>query len=346
MPKARKLKSGKWFIQLRLGGESIPVTESTERKCEAAARLIKAGHMAGSRESRPGSPELTLRQAADMYIRSRDNVLSPATVRGYCTIRDNRFQSVMEKPVRSITDWQAVCNAEAALCSAKTLKNAWGFLSSALVYAGYKMPKAKLPQVVRKESLWLDPEQIPIFIKAIEGEPCEAQMLLALHGLRRSEIFAVTGWEKVDLDSGVIHVRGAVVPDERNRFVHKETNKNAASRRTVPIMIPRLKTLLEEKKKAGKPIVSVSPNTIRIRINKACAQNGLPEVGVHGLRHSFASLCYHLGLSERETMELGGWSDAGTMRKIYIHLASKSKAKAANKVSEFFRKTGNSFEKC
>lgn len=42
VPKPRKLSSGNWFIQLRLGGESISVTEPTEKKCIKSAQLIKA----------------------------------------------------------------------------------------------------------------------------------------------------------------------------------------------------------------------------------------------------------------------------------------------------------------
>lgn len=64
--------------------------------------------------------------------------------------------------------------------------------------------------------------------------------------------------------------------------------------------------------------------------------NSLPEVGVQGLRHSFASLAYHLKLSEQETMQLGGWSDYKTMRKIYTHLAKVDRLKAENKITSFF----------
>ena len=33
VPAPRKLPSGSWFIQLRLGGESIPVTAATAKDC-------------------------------------------------------------------------------------------------------------------------------------------------------------------------------------------------------------------------------------------------------------------------------------------------------------------------
>ena len=95
VPKARKLSSGKWFIQLRLGGESVSVTGETEKKCVAEARQIKAEHLAGKRVASVAD-DTTLRQAIDAYIKSRDNILSPSTLVGYDKIRDHRFKGVMD----------------------------------------------------------------------------------------------------------------------------------------------------------------------------------------------------------------------------------------------------------
>ena len=42
IPKATKLPSGKWRIQLRLGGESYSITEDTLRGAQRRAERIKA----------------------------------------------------------------------------------------------------------------------------------------------------------------------------------------------------------------------------------------------------------------------------------------------------------------
>ena len=109
-------------------------------------------------------------------------------------------------------------------------------------------------------------------------------------------------------------------------------------------MIPRLKYLLLDIESAEQPIITRNPDTAWERINKVCKAHKLPQAGLHGLRRSFASLCYHLGLSERETMELGGWSDAQTMHKIYIHLAQKDRIKASEKLTNFFTIADNNAE--
>ena len=203
---------------------------------------------------------------------------------------------------------------------------------------GINAPKVTLPPLNTNMRQWLEPEQIQPIIAAAVGTPSAFPVMLALHSLRRSELLAVT-WDDIDLAAGTIRVSGAVVQNEDHHFVTKATNKTETSTRTVPIMIPELRAALEAvppEDRTGR-LIPYAPHYIAELVNKACARAGVPEVGTHGLRHSFASLAYHLGMSELETMELGGWSDAGTMRKIYTHLSQRDKAKAQNKMAEFFK---------
>ncbi len=334
VPKARKLPSGAYNIQLRLGNNSVSVTEPTERACIRKAELIKAEHKNGIKLHQTG--HITLSEAIDKYISERSNVLSPSTIRGYRAIQHNRFKSVMEKDICSNINWQKVVNNEAKLCSAKTLKNAFLFISSVLKDNDIKIDTVRLPQIVPADKAWLQPEQIPVFLKAIEGSDIELFALLALHGLRRSEILALTK-DSFDLEKNIIKVSGAVVQNENNEFVKKKENKNFSSNRVVPIMMPRLVSLLKEIKNGSCEITTCHPNTVCEKIKHVCVKNDLPLVGVHGLRHSFASLAYHLGWSEKETMKVGGWSDNATMRKIYTHLAESDRLMAVNNMSNFYK---------
>lgn len=344
VPKARKLSSGNWFIQLRLNGESIPVTARTEKECVKKAQLIKAEHQAGKREETPPKPEKqngpTLGEAIDNYISQRDAVLSPSTIRGYKVIKRTRFLELMETRLEDITPqrWQKACNDEIKLkkCSAKTLKNAWGFVSSVITEATVQpAPKVKLPQVVQKERPFLEPEQIHTFIDAVHGTKVEIPALLALSSLRRSEIMGLR-WENIDLEKKIIFVRGAAVLDIDNHLVAKPENKNQSSARTVPIMIDELYDALLENAQPFGPVVECWPNMLLKQINRVCEKNGLPLVGVHGLRHSFVSLAYHLGVPEKVVMEVGGWSDYQTMRKIYTHIAKSDVSKYTSQLSDFF----------
>ena len=62
----------------------------------------------------------------------------------------------------------------------------------------------------------------------------------------------------------------------------------------------------------------------------------------HGLRHSFASLCYHLGIPAKIAMQLGGWSDMQTMLRIYTHISQRDIGARVEDLRSFFQtKNGN-----
>lgn len=113
----------------------------------AKAKAIRAGFV----EVKAKAPQITLTAAIDKYISDRNNTLSPVTIRSYRIYQHHRFQTVMSKPIGKITNWQELCNREAALCSAKTLKNAYGFIRSVLAENGIEPQNVKLPQIVKKE---------------------------------------------------------------------------------------------------------------------------------------------------------------------------------------------------
>lgn len=335
VPEPKKTPSGKWRIQLRAEGESV--TEDTPALAVAKARAIRAGFIEQKKKT---GAKLTLGDAIDTYISNTDNLFSPATKRGYSIIRRNRFQAYMDVDIKTFTDWQAMVNDEKKLCSAKTLYNAWGLVSAVLNFNKIIPPKVKLSQVIVPDQPWLTYEQIPLFCKAIYGEPCELGALLALSSLRRSELCAVTP-DHVAKDGSSVLVSGAIVPDENNTFVHKDENKTQQSRRTVPVFIPRLRELLCAMDRDCDFIVSMHPDTLRKRVNAICKKAGLPEVGLHGLRRSFASLGHHLGLSEQEVMAIGGWEDYQTVHKHYLKLSAKDHLRGHKKMERYYTKNAN-----
>lgn len=345
VPTPRKLPSGSWFVRVTVDGETYSITRATKRECLNEAMAIKAGA-----KSAPTRNTVTLEQAIDNYIEARENVLSPSTIRGYRAIQRLRFRPAMGRAVAGITDdqWQRFVNAEARLCSAKTLKNAWGFIRSVIDETTGQNVEVRLPQVVAKDLPFLSAEQIPIFLKAVAGNYCEIAILLGLSGLRRSEILAVR-WRDIDLAAGCIYVHGAAVHDAGGSLVYREENKNTASRRTVPFLLPQLRAAVERERGQHDPndyAVTCNPNTIWQTTNKLCRRNGLPEIGAHGLRRSFASLCYHLGIPEAVTMKAGGWSDIYTMRRIYTKISEKDLSEHSQKYEAFFSAAADDEKNC
>lgn len=337
VPKARQLSEHDWFIQLRLKDEngvtrSIPVHGETEAKCQAAAMAIKSGLKEAP------SKKGTLRYAINDYISRHKKTLSPSTVRAYQSYKANRFQKYMDRDMTTV-DWQKAIDEED--CSPKTLKNAWSLARAAMAEKGVT-PKVRLPNVVKTPMQWLTPEQIPVFLEAVRGKSCELPALLGLHSLRRSEMFALT-WDNIDLKNNLIHVRGAMVLGEGSKPVTKPTNKTKKSARDVPIMMPRLVELLSDVEDKTGPLLTCDIATPYDGVNKVCKEAGLPEVGLHGLRRSFASLGHSIGMREEEVMSIGGWEDFQTMHKFYVYLSDLDRKKAANKMSLFYQ---NANAKC
>ncbi len=325
VPKPRQLKSGKWNIELKAEGWST--TENTAEECIVKAKAVRAGFI----EAKKNAPKMTVREAMQRYI-DRRALLSPSTILGYQNIMRNRFKSVVDMDINSI-DWQSAINAEAEICSPKTVINAWGFVKSALADVGVTVPDVVLPKLVKRDLPWLDYEQIQVFLAAMRDKPGELGALLALHSLRKSEILALTG-QKIDTKKKLIKVEGATV-NGPNGLTDKETNKTSASRREVPIMIPRLQELIPN----GSPnarLIDYYSNTLYHRINAVCRDASLPLVGIHGLRRSFASLAYHLKWDILTTMRIGGWDDDTIVREIYTKLAAKDVDANVERMREFY----------
>lgn len=346
-PVARQLPSGSWFCRVRVGGKDISITRDKQEVAEAAAMAVKYGIIEA--KGKEDDKQKTLSQALTDYIEARRGSASPSTIYAYERYKANCFQNIMKSNIYTTTDeqWQAAIKRESKGRTPKYIANVWGLISSAIFEETGKRPNVKLPAKEQKPRPYLEPDQIETFVEAVKGESIEIPALLELSSLRRSEMLAVK-WEDIDLDRKIIYVRGARVYTS-DGMVHKKQNKTKSSTRTVPI-IPPLMDALNAAERRGEYVVTLNGSWIYTRINEICKANGLPEVGNHGLRHSFASLAYHLQIPEKIAMEIGGWADDGTMRKIYTHLAQKDIAKRAEEFSNFFgpekkNKTKNDNEK-
>lgn len=321
VPKPRQLASGAWNIELRKEGESI--TEATPEECTARAQAIRAGYLKTEKAPQKQVLKDTLRD----FIDAKAPVLSPATTAGYESIYKTRFQKYMDEDIRSL-DWQELVNSDAADAKPKTVRNDWGLISAALRYAGLPVPQVTLPRVVQQERDFFDYQQILTFLDAVRGRKCELLCILALHSLRMSEILALT---KDSLVGDTIQVRGAMVRDKDYKYVFKEANKTDKSRRDVPVMIPRLTELWPKKE-----LVFQKHSAANSMLEDVCVKAGLPVLTMHELRHSFASLAWHLKWDIMTTCLIGGWNDESTVRKIYTHLAEQDRNDDVERMKEFY----------
>lgn len=339
-PKPRKLKSGNYNVNLRLNGQNISITRSTAKECTRAAELLKAQYRQEIKPKRVDAVDKTLGQLMDDYIKRHSFRLSPSTRCGYDNIRHNRFQAVIDKQIKSVKDWQLVINDEAKEISPKTLKNAWGFASASMNDAKIPVPDVKLPSVAIKTKPYLIPSEMKQLIVAAETDKYAIPVMLALLGLRRSEICGLT-WDDIDFKRKRISVNKARVMDEKHKYIVNDRTKTQRGTRQVPIMIPELYNALCAVPKEDRigNVVHCNPGTIGKAINRLCVENGLTPIGTHGCRHSFASLGHSVHVPPQEMQMLGGWKDLGTMNKIYTHIGEQEMLNAENAISQFFSKT-------
>lgn len=333
VPEPKKTPSGKWRIQLRAEGESV--TEDTAAKCVAKARAIRAGFI---EQKKKAGARLSLGAAMEKYLSDNSKIFSPSTKRGYYGIRRNHFQEYMDVDIKTFTDWQEMVNEDASRYAPHTVKNAWSLVSSVLKANKISVPEIHKPKKKKRKVLrpFLSFLQIPKFCEIIYGEPCELGALLALSSLRRSELCAITA-NHISEDGKVIHVSGAIVPDETHRFVHKDDNKTEMSERRVPVFIPRLRELLlQVDRSSDEFLVHWNPDALTKRINVLCSRAGLPTVGLQGLRRTFASLGHHLGLTELEVMEIGGWTNFKTIHEHYLLLDEMEKDISSEKLNQYY----------
>ena len=333
IPKIIQLPSGAYFVQVMVDGKRHSITRDTWEACAAEATAVK--YRSKQAEERQRTFRTTLSEAVDLYIERRRGKRSPATIKGYVAYRENRLQDMMDANIFTTTDkqWQAAVDRDFHGLSPKYAKNAWSMFASAIEELTDKRPKVELLRSNAEKRPFLEPDEVLVFVDAIKGKTAEIAALLELSSLRISEVLDVRGTD-VNLEKNRIRVRGAAVYGE-NGLVHKELNKNQSSTRYVPI-IPPLREALKDVKLTDDYLVKMSPGWIYKQINKVCRENGLPEVGNHGLRHSFASLAYHLQIPIKIVQEIGGWSDMATVNKIYTHLAQKDIAKRSEEFSNFF----------
>ena len=322
VPKPRQLKSGKWNIELRKEGESI--TEDTPETCTLRAQAIRAGFL----EKQKTLPKQSLKSVIRKYIDDNEAVIAPDTVRSYESMLKSRFKDYMDEDINKI-NWQKMVSDESEKKKPKTVYNGWRMVTAAFNYAKLPVPDVNLPQSHQKETAWLDYKQIEVFLKGIEGKSCELACLLALHSLRISEIKAL---KPDSIQNGVIRVRGAVVPDKDGKFVYKETNKNDPSRRDIQVMIPRLTEIWP----SDGEIVLQADSPRRRMIERVCKKNGLPVISIHGLRHSFASLAFHLKWDILTTCSVGGWGDTTCVERIYTHLSKLDKDDNIEAMKKFY----------
>ena len=340
--KASRLPSGNYRVQLYLGhdvnGKKIvkSFTRPTAWEAIKAAEDYRDSNGIGAAPS-----EITVEAAINCYINARTEILSPASLVKYRSIRDHRLQSIMGLKLGKLlpNDVQQAVNIDAQRLSRSSVKEAVSLLSSALAAQGYDLmlskritfPRDAVPNTQRQ----LPPlEEV---IGAVAGTDIELPCLIAMWlSLRISE---VRGLKFCDIDSNsrTITVRRAMVYVE-GKDVLNDFTKTTKSTRTNPLpeyLFNKISSLPH--KSEDDFIVDMGYNKIVKRFKK-CTRNKGMELRFHDLRHEFASTLYHLGIPDKYIEKLGGWSTDVIMKKIYTHTNTRQETEYQQQIDDLFNR--------
>lgn len=330
MATAKKLPSGSWRVLIYTGKDGTgkrqykSFTASTKKAAEYAAAEFAA-------KKKSPSDSLTVGEAIDRYIASKDGILSPSTISSYKMKRRNRLQSLMSIRLDKLTreDVQKAVNDDAKRMSAKSVIDSHGLLSSALkMFAPDFVLRTTLPRKVKK--LKHDLPTSNEVMQIVSGDEIELPALLALClCLRVSE---VRGLKKSDIDGDCVLIQRIIVTVD-GKHIEKELAKTDATRR-----IEKLPPFLKDMMLAvdGEYITNLSGQALYKRFTRRMDKAGFPNIRFHDLRHISASDMHAQGLSDRVASERGGWAGTQTMRQVYQHSFAPDRVSADEKMIAFY----------
>ena len=324
--KIEKLPSGKYRLRKTFKGHTYTIILDYRPSQREAMRLMserleQAPAQGGAR---------TFQRAAEDYIRVKRNVLSPSTVRGYesilrCISEDFRNTRLcdLEAP-----DVQREVNDYSAAHSPKSVRNLHGFISAVLsMYVPGLQLHTTLPQKEEHEDYIPTEDDVKAVLQASQGTRYESAILLAVFGLRRSELCAL---EPADIGDGWISVNKAKVKNDSEEWVIKQT-KTAAGTRIVHV--PQKVT--DRIRQVG--LYEGDPHAIYKWLQRTQELLGIPRFPLHKFRHYYASVCHYLGIPDHYIMQSGGWKTDSVMKAVYRHALSDREKEIQEKSDDYFK---------
>lgn len=220
------------------------------------------------------------------------------------------------------------------------------------------------PKKRQREAKFYTPEQLGILLDKAVGTRLELPVFICTYlGLRRGELCGLR-WSDVDLEHQTITIENTRTQAGKKEI--EKGTKTASSTRTLYLpdtLCDMLKAAKEnqqacraEYKNAyddndyvvvmedGRPF---RPNYLSELFSKFLADNDLPKIVLHELRHTFASLSNQAGIPAYNIGKALGHSTPATTQKIYTHLLDQTHTQAVEGVAaiadEARRKAGKEY---
>lgn len=319
----RKLPSGSYQVRQNVDGVTY---SATFKHRPSPVEAMKAITKQTSKVSK--HRDMTVVDACEAYLDAKSNILSPSTIRGYKgEIRaiSDEFGKVY---INSVTGpmLQKEVNDYAEGRKPKTVSNYAHFLTAVLNFHEVDVKPPVLPMKVKTKKYFPTEEEVQAILQEVAGTKYEVFFRLAVYGLRRSEIAALT---LSDLsDDNVITINKAMVTDGNNKNVIKST-KTTESTGTIKID-DELAELIRSQGFVWDGYISKPYEHLQRVQDKL----GIQRFPLHTFRHFMASYLHNMGVSEKQIMAIGRWKTPHVMKSVYEHEMEMDKAK--QKVADIF----------
>jgi integrase len=191
-----------------------------------------------------------------------------------------------------------------------------------------------------------DADEAARFLAVTTGDRLHPLWALLLDtGCRRGEVCALRWTGGVDLDAGLVTVRANRV--HAGRRIVEGTTKTDRVRsvdldlRTVAVLRRWQTDQRKERLAAGSGWVDsgyvftneigepIRPDSLTYAFGKACRAASVPDIGVHGLRHTAATLLLAAGVQPHVVQERLGHADISITLGLYSHALPQQRADAA-----------------
>ena len=351
MPKAKKLPSGSWRVQLvshyeYVNGKKKPVRLSFTSDLPGKEGRKEAERLAAEwiYTHRERAEAVTVHDAIVRYIKIKTAVLSPSTLSAYNTyLYSGCFKSIEAIDVRDLkrADVQLWVSEFAMDHSAKYTKNVYRLLAPALEMVGVPEMKITLPKGRKKEIYTPSDAEILQLLAHIEDnyDLKIAVMLAAFGSMRRSEICALTIYDisgnNIRINKALVQVRDRET--KKSTWVVKDTAKTEDSARIVTVPDFVVKMIRRDRVR----VVDLNPDALSARFARAVKFAGCPQrFTFHSLRHYYVSIGHVLNISDAYIMKMGGWRTDNVMKRNYRATLSEYEQRERDKLLAHFEDMG------
>ena len=294
---------------------------------------------------------MTMRELLTSWLESkRGEIGSQAWVDSEIVVRKHLVPALGDVRVQALTASRIQAAYDAWRAAGESAWQVRGFhnrLSQALdraerfgVIHANPCRAARPPRLEQKRvSVWNAAEAITFLDAAKDDGLHPLWHLLLLEGLRRGEGLGLR-WRDVDLDTGAAVVVQTVVADKQNRgaaLIQKRTKTNAGSR-SVRLTQTTIEALKEHRKVQNARRLAapewedhglivctgrgtpVNPANVSRSLDRLRRTANLPEIRVHDLRHSSATLLLSAGIPIKIVSERLGHTKASVTIDLYQHV--------------------------